>query len=84
MFHILLRVWVYTVCYRLHFSAARAIMVWDARTGAGRILYPGQLEREKERAAIERGLDLPEAAMDALRAISEASGMSLDIEQMRV
>ena len=84
MFHIFLRAWVYKVCYRLHFSAVRAIMIWDARTGAGRILYPGQLEQEKERAAIERGLDMPEAAMDALRAASEACGMSLDIEQMRV
>lgn len=51
--------------------------------GTQRILYPGQLEQERERAAMEHGLDLPDAALDALRAVSEACGPTLDMESMR-
>ena len=51
--------------------------------GSRRILYPGQLEQERERAAMEHGLDLPDAALDALRAVSEACGPTLDMESIR-
>ena len=52
--------------------------------GVQRILYPGQLEQERERAALERGLTLPEASLDALRAVAEACGLAFHIENMRL
>lgn len=50
--------------------------------GSQRILYPGQLEQERERTAIEHGLTLPEAALDALRAVSEACGLAFSAEKI--
>ncbi len=51
--------------------------------GVDRILYPGQLEHERERAAQAGGLTLPEATLAALRAVSERTGLGFDLEKMQ-
>ena len=43
--------------------------------GVERILYPGQLEHERERAALEHGLSLPDATLAALKKVTELTGI---------
>ena len=51
--------------------------------GVDRILYPGQLEHEREAAARERGLALPEATLAALEAVSARTGLKFNADDMR-
>ena len=52
--------------------------------GVERILYPGQLEHEREAAAEKNGLTLPRATLDALRAVEARTGVSLNAEEMKM
>ena len=46
--------------------------------GVARILYPGQLEHEREAAAKARGIPLPQATLDALKAVAERTGLPFE------
>ena len=50
--------------------------------GVDRILYPGQLEHEREREARERGLTLPDATLSALRGVAERTGRAFELRDM--
>ncbi len=50
--------------------------------GVERILYPGQLEHEREDAALANGICLPQATLDALFRVSECTGLTFDPENM--
>ena len=47
--------------------------------GVERILYPGQLEHEREAIAREQGFSLPQATLDALTRVSERTCLPLNI-----
>ncbi|MBQ8506817.1 MAG: Ldh family oxidoreductase [Clostridia bacterium] len=46
--------------------------------GVERILFPGQLEHEREQAAIAHGFSLPQVTMDALAKVSQHTQLPLD------
>lgn len=50
--------------------------------GVERILYPGQLEHEREALAAAQGIELPPAAMDALSRAGEHAGLPFVPEAM--
>lgn len=50
--------------------------------GVERILYPGQLEHEREDAAKEKGVNLPQATLDALEKVAAATGISFENMEM--
>lgn len=51
--------------------------------GVERILYPGQLEHEREAAAKECGINLPQATLDALAKVAERTSLPFEIENMQ-
>lgn len=51
--------------------------------GVERILYPGQLEHERERAARAEGIPLPQATLDALQGAAGRVHIKFDPEKMR-
>lgn len=51
--------------------------------GVERILYPGQLEHEREALAKERGVDLPQATLDALAKVAQKIKLPFEIEKMQ-
>ena len=50
--------------------------------GVERILYPGQLEHEREDAAKANGINLPQATLDALKKVAFATGISFENMEM--
>ena len=50
--------------------------------GVERILYPGQLEHEREDAALRDGIELPQATLDALMKVSECVKIPFEPEKM--
>lgn len=50
--------------------------------GVERILYPGQLEHEREDAAKRNGIDLPQATLDALEKVAVRTRLPFDPEKM--
>lgn len=51
--------------------------------GVERILYPGQLEHEREDKAKADGVELPEATLHALRQTAQRTGISFDLAEVR-
>lgn len=51
--------------------------------GVDRILYPGQLEHEREQAARAEGIPLPQATLDALQGAAGRAHVRFDLEKMR-
>lgn len=47
--------------------------------GVDRILFPGQLEHEREAAAIRDGVNLPQATLDAMRKVAERTGLPFNL-----
>ena len=52
-----------------------ALAATPCAPGVERILYPGQLEHERERAALAEGITLPAAVARDLQALGERTGM---------
>jgi len=50
--------------------------------GVERILYPGQLEHEREAAAKAAGIELPQATTDALCKVAERTSLPFEPEKM--
>ncbi len=50
--------------------------------GCDRILYPGELEFERERRAVETGLELPEASVAELKRAAELTGLAFETEKL--
>lgn len=52
--------------------------------GVDRILYPGQLEHEREDSAKANGTALPQATLDALAKVAEAVGIPFNTADMKM
>lgn len=50
--------------------------------GVERILYPGQLEHEKEALARENGVNLPQATLDAMQKVAAHVGIAFEPDNM--
>ena len=50
--------------------------------GVDRILYPGQLEHEREDAAKRSGVELPQATLDALEKVASRTKLPFEPEKM--
>lgn len=50
--------------------------------GVERILYPGQLEHEREAIAREQGVNLPQATLDAMQKVAAHVGIPFEIENL--
>ena len=50
--------------------------------GVERILYPGQLEHEREAIAKESGVNLPQATLDAMQKVAAHTGIPFDPDNM--
>lgn len=51
--------------------------------GVDRILFPGQLEHEREAIAKKEGVNLPQATLDALQKVAAHVNIPFDIENMQ-
>ena len=51
--------------------------------GVERILFPGQLEHEKEAVAKKEGVNLPQATLDALQKVAAHVNMPFNVEEMQ-
>lgn len=50
--------------------------------GVDRILFPGQLEHEREVLAKKEGLNLPSSTLDALQMVADRTGVPLELEKI--